>query len=69
MTCYKAIIKGVSGLLIPVPIGLIVLSILWSIILSMRSSMGCPLRISIVRDMGNSLGWTVRQSRNRDMTS
>ena len=58
--CYKAIIRIVSGLLIPVPIGLIVLSILRSIRLSMRSSIRCPMRISIVRDMGNSLRWTVR---------
>ena len=45
-------------------IGLIVLSILRSIRLSMKSSircpMGCPMRISIVRDMGNSLRWTIR---------
>ena len=56
---YKAIIQGVSGLLIPVPIRLIALSILRSIRLSMRSSircpMGCPMRSSISRDMGNSL--------------
>ena len=64
MQCYKAIIRGVSGLLIPVPIRLIDLSILWSIRLSMRSSircpMGCPMRSSIIRDMGNSLQWIVR---------
>ena len=73
MRCYKAIIGRVSRLLIPVPIGLIVLSILQSIRLSMRSSircpMGCPMRMSIARDMGNSLRWNIRQSRNKDMTS
>ena len=73
MRCYKAIIRGESGFFIPVPIGLIVLSILWSIRLSMRSSircpMGCPMRSSIVRDMGNSLRWTVRRSRNKNMSS
>ena len=59
MQCYEAIIGRVSRLLIPVPIGLIVMSILRSIRLSMRSSircpMGCPMRMFIVRDMGNSL--------------
>ena len=60
MRCYKSMIGRVSRLLIPVPIGLIVLSILRSIRLSMR--------MSIVRDMGNSLRWTIRQSINRDMT-
>ena len=73
MRCYKSIIGRVSRLLIPIPIGLIVLSILWSIRLSMRSSircpMGCPMRISIVRYMGNSLRQTMRRSRNRSMTS
>ena len=73
MRCYKSIIRRVSRLLILISIGLIVLSILWSIRLSMRSSircpMGCPMRISIVRYMGNSLRWTMRQSRNRNMTS
>ena len=64
MQCYKDIIGRVSRLLIPVPIGLIVISMLWSIILSMRSSircpMGCPMRMPIVRDMGKSLRWTIR---------
>ena len=73
MRCYKAIIGRVRRLLIPVPIGLIFLSILQSIRLSMRSSirclMGCPMRMSTVRDMGNSLRWTIRRSRNRDMNS
>ena len=73
MQCYKDIIRGVSGLLIPIPIQLIALSILWSIRLSMRSSIRCPMgytmRSSIRRDMGNSLRWTVRRSRNRNMTS
>ena len=59
MQCYKAIIGRVSRLLIPIPIGLIVLSILQSIRLSMRRSircpMGCRMRSSMVRDMGNSL--------------
>ena len=59
MECYKAIIGRVSRLLIPVPIGLIVMSMLRSIRLSMRSSircpMGCPMRSSLVRDMGKSL--------------
>ena len=69
MRCYKAIIRRVSRLLIPVPRGLIVLSILQSIRMSMRSSIRCPMRISIARDMGNSLRWTIRRARNRDMTS
>ena len=73
MQCYKAIIGKASRLLIPVPIGLIVLSILRSIRLSMRSSIrcpiGCPMRMSIVRDMGKSLRWTMRRSRNKNMTS
>ena len=59
MWCYKTIIRGVSRLLIPIPIRLIALSILLSIRLSMRSSiiypMGCPKRRSISRDMENSL--------------
>ena len=63
MQCYKAIIGILNRLLIPVPIELIGLFILWSIILSMRSSircpMGCPMRISIVRDMGNFLRCTI----------
>ena len=73
MRCYKAIIRRVSRLFIPVPVGLVFLSILRSIRLSTRSSircpMGCPMRSSIIRDLGNSLRWTVRRSRNRNMTS
>ena len=64
MRCYKAIIGRASRLLIPIPIGLIVLSILRSIRQSMRISircpMGCPMRMSIVMDKENSLRWTIR---------
>ena len=40
MRCYKAIVRRVSRLLIPVPIQLIVLSIIQSIRRSMGSSIG-----------------------------
>ena len=72
LRCYKAIIRRVSGLLIPIPIGLIFFSILWSIRMSMRSyircSRGCTMRWYIVRYMGSSMIWKLRRSRNRYMT-
>ena len=60
MRHYKSIIRRLRGLLIPIPIRLIVLSVLWSIRMSMGSSIRCSMRWSIVRYIGSSMSWTMR---------
>ena len=63
---YKAIIRRVSELLIPVPIRLITVSILRPIIRSIRHPMRCPMGHFVSRNVGSRINDMT--SRNRDTT-